>query len=97
MGLKFKAEDMTGGINVGIVVLMIRTISLSSPESQSVSRSAVSNSFVTPMDCNQPGSSVHGILQARLLEWVAMPFPSGSSRPGDRTWVSHIAGRFFTI
>ena len=63
-GLKFKAEDMAGGINVGIVVLMIRTISLSSPESDSVSHSAVSNSFLTPMDCNQPGSSVHGILQA---------------------------------
>ena len=55
---------MAGGINVGIVVLMIRTISLSSPESDSVSHSAVSNSFLTPMDCNQPGSSVHGILQA---------------------------------
>ena len=50
-----------------------------------------------PMDCNPPGSSVHGILQARILEWVAIPFSRGSSRPGDRTWVSCIAGRFFTI
>jgi len=45
------------------------------------------------MDYNLPGSSVHGILQGRILEWVAIPFSRGSSRPRDRTWVSHIAGR----
>ena len=50
-----------------------------------------------PMDYNQPGSSVHGILQARMLEWVAIPFSRGSSPPRKRTWVSRIAGRFFTI
>ena len=38
-----------------------------------------------PMDCNRPGSSVHGILQARILEWVAMPFSRGSSQPKDQT------------
>ena len=38
----------------------------------------------------------HGILQARILEWVAFPFSRGSSQPRDRTQVSHIAGRFFT-
>ena len=43
-----------------------------------------------------PGSSVHGILQARILEWVAMPYSRGSSWPRDRTWVSHIVSRFFT-
>ena len=36
-----------------------------------------------PMDCSPPGSSVHGILQARILEWVAIPFSSGSSQPRD--------------
>ena len=41
-------------------------------------------------------SPVHGILQARILEWVAIPFSRGSSWPTDPTWVSHIAGRFFT-
>ena len=51
----------------------------------------------TPMDCRLPGSSVHGILQARILEWVAMPFSKGSSQPKDRTQVSHIAGGFFTV
>ena len=49
------------------------------------------------MDCSLPGSSVHGILQARILEWVAMSFSRESSWPRDRTQVSHIAGRFFTI
>ena len=44
-----------------------------------------------------PGSSVHGTLQAWILEWVAILFSKGSSQPRDRTWVSCIAGRFFTI
>ena len=50
-----------------------------------------------PMDCCLPDSSVHGILQVRILEWVAIPFSRGSSQPRDRTWVSCTAGRFFTI
>ena len=41
-----------------------------------------------PMDCSTPGSSVHGILQARIQEWVAIPFSRGSSRPSDRTLFS---------
>ena len=48
-----------------------------------------------PVDCSPPGSSVHEILQARILEWVAIPFYQGPSRPRDRTWVSCIAGGFF--
>ena len=43
------------------------------------------------------GSSLHGILQARILNWVAIPFPRGSSRPRDQTQVSSIADRFFTL
>ena len=43
-----------------------------------------------PMDCSPPGSSVHGSLQPRALEWVAMPFSRGSLGPRDRTWVSCI-------
>ena len=49
------------------------------------------------MDCSLSGSSVHGIVQARILEWVAIPFSRGCSQPRDQTWVSCIAGRFFTI
>ena len=48
-----------------------------------------------PMNHSLPGSSVHGILQSRILEWVAMPFSRGSSGPRDWIQVSHIAGRFF--
>ena len=59
------------------------------------SRSVVSNSC-DPMDCSPSGSSVHGILQARILEWVAISFSRVSSQPRNRTQVSCIAGRFFT-
>ena len=46
--------------------------------------------------CNPMDYTVQGILQARILEWVAFPFPTGSSQPRDRTQVSDIAGGFFT-
>ena len=49
-----------------------------------------------PMVCRPSGSSVHGTFQARILEWVAMSLSRGSSRLRDWTWVSCIAGRFFT-
>ena len=49
-----------------------------------------------PIGCSPPGSSVHGILQARILEWVAMPSSRGSSQPRDRTHIPCIAGRFLT-
>ena len=48
-----------------------------------------------PTDCNLPGFSIHGIFQARILEWVAISFSRGSSRPRDRTQVSRIVGRCF--
>ena len=50
-----------------------------------------------PMDCSLPGSSVCGIFQARVLQWGAISFSKGSSQPRDRTWVSHIVDRRFTI
>ena len=49
------------------------------------------------MDCSPPGFSIRGILQARVLEWVAISFSRGSSRTRDRTWDSHIVGRRFTV
>ena len=58
--------------------------------------SVVSDSL-QPVDCSPPSSSAHGILQARILEWVAISFSRGSSRPRDRTQVSHIAGRHFNL
>ena len=50
-----------------------------------------------PMNCSLPVSSDHGILQARILEWVAMPSSKGSSQPRDRTCISYIAGRFLLL
>ena len=49
------------------------------------------------MDCSLPGSSVRGIFQARVLEWIAISFSKVSSQPRDRTPVSHISGRCFNL
>ena len=63
---------------------------------ESVSHSVMSNSLHL-MDCSPPGPSVHRILQARILEWVAISFSRRDSWPRDQTWVSCIARKFFTI
>ena len=51
--------------------------------------------FCNPMDCSPPGSSIHVILQARILKWVSTPFSWESSHPRDQTGVSRTAGIFF--
>ena len=64
------------------------------------SESEITQSCLTlcdPVDHSPPGSSVHGILQARILEWVAISFSRGSSQPRDRTQVSCIAGKRFNL
>ena len=50
-----------------------------------------------PIDCRAPGSSVPGIFQAIVLEWIAISFSRGSSQPRAQTWVSHIVDRRFTV
>ena len=68
--------------------------------SESESESEVAQSGPTlcdPMDYSLPGSSVHGIFQAIVLEWIAISFSRGSSRPRDRTQVSRIVDRRFTV
>ena len=60
-----------------------------------LSCSVVSDSY-NPIDCSLPGSSVHGILQARILEWASISFSKGSSQHGGRTQVSGTAVRLFT-
>ena len=60
------------------------------------SESEIAQSCLTlcdPMDCSSPGSSIHGIFQARILEWVVISFSRKPSWPRDGTWVSHVAGR----
>ena len=69
-------------------------------KSEKESESEVAQSCPTlfdPMDCNVPHSSVHGIFQARVWEWVAISFSRGSSQPRNQTQVSHIVGRHFTV
>ena len=64
------------------------------------SESEVAQSGLTlcdPMDCSLPGSSIRGIFQARVLEWVAISFSRRSSQPRDWTWVSLSVGRHFTV
>ena len=63
----------------------------------SVANVLVVSDSCDPMDCSPPGSSVHGIYQAGILEWVIISFSRGSSWPRDRTQVSHIADRFFSV
>ena len=72
---------------------------LQSMGSQRVGHDWATNTWLThnPMDYSPPGSSVHGILQAKTLEWFAISSSRGSSRPRDQTHVSHIAGGFFTF
>ena len=63
-------------------------------------RSEVAQSCMThcdSFDCSQPGSFVHGILQARVVEWAALSFSRGTSWPGYLTQVSHMAGRCFPL
>ena len=66
-------------------------------QSESVSHFSDRPAVFDPMDCSLPGSSVHGILQARILEWVAIFFSRASFQPRDQTQVSFIPGRFLTI
>ena len=64
------------------------------------SESEVAQSCLTPsdpMDCSPPGSSVHGLFQASVLGWAAISFSRESSGSRDRTWVSCVAGRRFTV
>ena len=90
------------GIKSGSPALQADASPLSHQGSQlrvsSVQSSSVAQSYLilcNPMDCSPPGSSVHGILQASIQEWVAISFSRGSSQPRDLTRVSCIAGRFF--
>ena len=70
---------------------------LSAPACMCVLSCSIRSDFCDPMNCSPPGSSVHGILQARLLQWVAIPFSRGSSQPRDWNQVSLIAGGLLTI
>ena len=74
-------------------IIKSNEISISATTGNVVVLVAQSYQSCDPLDCSLPGSSVHGILQARILEWIATPFSSGSSQPRDWTWVSRLVGR----
>ena len=76
-------------------MMKVQKVSLEFQRESEVTQSCLT--LCNPMDCSLPGSSVHGIPQARILEWVAISFSRGSSRPRDRTQVSHIAGRHLNL
>ena len=85
----FKGLDLIEGQNHGWrVITLVRKVKV-----KSLSRVWLFD----PMDCSPPGSSAHGIFQARVLERVATSFSRRSSRPRDWTWVSRIVGRCFTL
>ena len=70
------------------------------PSGEASAKVLVSQLWLTlcdPINCSLPGSCIHGISQARILEWVAIPFSRGSSRSRNRTQLSCTASRFFTI
>ena len=81
-------HKQAGATQDGIRVIILNEVKVL------VARSCLT--LCNPMDCSPPGSSVRGMLQARILEWVAMPSSRGSSQARDRTWVSCVAGGFFT-
>ena len=68
-----------------------------SPWGHKVKVAQLCATLFNPTDYSLPGYPIHGIFQARVLEWVAISFSRASSQPGDRTRVSHIAGRRFNL
>ena len=83
--------------NLVIILSLNMSITLCLKALSTGSEWVKSLSLWDPVDCSPPGSSVHWILQARILEWVAISFSRGSSRPRDWTQVSRIAGRRFNL
>ena len=89
-----ESRDITLLTKIGIVKAMVFPVVTYGCEEMLVTQSCPT--LCNPMGSSSPGSSVHGILQARILEWSAISFSRGSFWPRDWTWVSCIAGRFFT-
>ena len=80
------------------IFMKLYVISMVTKDKIAISEVLVAQSCTTLWGLmDSPGSSVYGILQARILAWVAIPFCRGSSQPRDWTWVTCIVGRFFTI
>ena len=88
------------GLNPGRLHWDRRVLAIGPPEVHKQDPVSVTQSCATlcdPIDFSPPGSSVHRILQARILEWIAISFSRGSSRPRNQIRVSCTAGKFFTF
>ena len=87
------------GIEPGFLALQVDSLPAKLPVKPSKQSEGAQScqTLCDPMDCSLPGSSIHGVLEARTLEWVAFPFSRDSYQPRDQTQVSSIAGGFFTI
>jgi len=92
-----KSRDITLPTKVCLVKAIVFPVVMYGCEKKESEVAQSCPTLCDPMDCSLPGSSVHGIFQARVLEWVAISFSRESSRPKDRTRVSLIAGLRFTI
>ena len=91
---KPKLGNIFKGIGLKIIILYISAWTLKVIRHRLHAKSLQSClTLCDPMDCSPPGSSVHGILQTRILEWVAISFSKGSSWPRDRTCISCICRR----
>ena len=77
-------------------VTWVRSLGWEDPLEKEMATHSNIHAWKNPMDRGAWWATVHGILQDRILEWVAFPFSRGSSQLRDRTQVTHIAGRFFT-
>ena len=89
---------MQANLGNSAVVKGLEKFSFHSNRKKSESEVAQSSpTLYDPVDCGPLGSSIQGILQARILEWVAISFSRGSPRPRDQTQVSRIAGRCFKL
>ena len=89
---------LTQGLNQGLPhcrQLILPSEPPGKPKGKEIEVAQSCPTLCDPMDCSLPGSSVHGIFQAIVLEWIAISFSRGSSQPRDRTQASCIAGRFF--
>ena len=92
----FKSQDITLPTKVHLVKAMVFPIVMYGCESES-EVTQLYLALCNAMDYNLPGFSAHGIFQGRVPEWIVISFSRGSSWPRDRTLVSHIAGRCFTL
>ena len=90
-------HDLTFLLPVSVISLLIGIVVNGCIHYSEIEVAQSCPTLCNPVDCSLPDSSLRGILQARILEWVAISFSRGSSQPRDRTQVSHIAGRCFNL